>query len=228
MKDQAQQILDDLDPILSKNPNVRSAKVVETPDGMEVRIPITAAGSTAAPSKGIRIDTAVSAAQEILSSGETGQVLGGFIASMLRDLRTTGSFISETTNVADDDIDFSLSSKNDMGYDDITAHVDAVVSFAVTNKGIVIRFESVTATLDSGMFRTFNNATMGLTKKVTLTADNTRDNIVALHGLLVWANTIGVSVGEHMIHKLVAETYKDSISQMIGKGTKVQIVFGHQ
>ena len=39
-KTQAQQILDDLDPILSKNPNVRSASVVETEEGMEVRIPI--------------------------------------------------------------------------------------------------------------------------------------------------------------------------------------------
>ncbi len=39
-KTQAQQILDDLDPVLSKNPNVRSASVVETEDGMEVRIPV--------------------------------------------------------------------------------------------------------------------------------------------------------------------------------------------
>ena len=43
-KTQAQQILDDLDPVLSKNPHVRSASVVETEAGMEVRIPITAGG----------------------------------------------------------------------------------------------------------------------------------------------------------------------------------------
>ncbi len=76
MKDQAQQILDDLNPVLSKNPNVRSASVVETEDGMEVRIPIVGKAGDLMNNTGDPVDSLRGAGFSILTAPSTNLTKG--------------------------------------------------------------------------------------------------------------------------------------------------------